>query len=66
MAQTLVELFPEKGAKFFDLPTETEAKRFSLIQDAVLNPEKLETLGWKAEISLKEGLARVVESLSEK
>ena len=67
MAQTLVELFPEKGAKvLFDLPTETEAKRFSLIQDAVLNPEKLETLGWKAEISLKEGLARVVESLSEK
>lgn len=66
MAQTLTELFPEKGAKvLFDLPTETEAKRFSLIQDAVLNPAKLEELGWEAEISLQEGLKRVVESLSE-
>ena len=62
IAHTLVEAFPEKGLKVvFDLPTEQEAKGFSLIENAVLDSKKLEALGWEPEIYLKDGLVRVVE-----
>lgn len=62
IAHTLVEAFPEKGLKVvFDLPTEQEAKGFSLIENAVLDSQKLETLGWEPEIYLKDGLVRIVE-----
>ena len=62
IAQTLVDSYPEKGLKvIFDLPTEAEAKGFSLIENAVLDSSKLEALGWESQTDLKTGLMRVVE-----
>ncbi|MDD5924462.1 MAG: NAD-dependent epimerase/dehydratase family protein [Clostridia bacterium] len=62
IAKTLVELYPEKKLKvIFDLPSEQEVKGFSLIQNAVLNSEKLEALGWCPKTDLKTGLKNVVE-----
>lgn len=61
IAHTLVDSYPEKGLKvIFDLPTEAEAKGFSLIENAVLSSEKLESLGWESEIDLVTGLKNVV------
>ena len=62
IAHTLVEAYPEKGLKvIFDLPTEAEAKGFSLIENAVLDSSKLESLGWESQTDLRSGLMRVVE-----
>lgn len=61
IAETLVDAYPEKGLKvIFDLPSEQEAKGFSLIENAVLDSGKLEGLGWQPETGLKEGLMNVV------
>ena len=66
IAHTLVEAYPEKDLKvIFDLPTETEAKGFSLIENAVLNSAKLEALGWESQTDLRTGLMRVVEEQTE-
>ncbi len=62
IAHTLVGLYPEKELKvIFDLPSEQEAKGFSLIENAVLDSEKLENLGWEPKTALEEGLRNVVE-----
>ena len=62
IAQTLVDSYPEKGLRvIFDLPTEAEAKGFSLIENAVLDSNKLEALGWESQTDLKTGLMSVVE-----
>ncbi len=62
IAETLVEAYPEKGLKvIFDLPSEQEAKGFSLIENAVLNSEKLESLSWQPSTDLVTGLKKVVE-----
>lgn len=61
IAHTLVESYPEKGLKvIFDLPTQAEAKGFSLIENAVLSSDKLENLGWQPEVDLVTGLKNVV------
>lgn len=66
IAHTLVDSYPEKELKvIFDLPTETEAKGFSLIENAVLDSSKLEALGWESQTDLKTGLMRVVEEQTE-
>ncbi len=66
IAHTLVDSYPEKGLKvIFDLPTEAEAKGFSLIENAVLDSSKLEALGWESQTDLKTGLMRVVEEQTE-
>ncbi len=62
IAQTLVDSYPEKGLKvIFDLPSEQEAKGFSLIENAVLDSTKLESLGWESDVDLVTGLKNVVE-----
>lgn len=61
MAQKYCELFPEKGSKvIFDLPGDYEKKSFSFIANAVLDSTKLESLGWKGEIDLEQGLKKSV------
>lgn len=66
IAHTLVDSYPEKGLKvIFDLPTESEAKGFSLIENAVLDSDKLEALGWESQTDLKTGLMRVVQEQTE-
>ncbi|MBQ7295435.1 MAG: NAD-dependent epimerase/dehydratase family protein [Clostridia bacterium] len=61
IAHTLVDSYPEKGLKvIFNLPTDAEAKGFSLIENAVLSSEKLEALGWQPQTDLVTGLKNVV------
>lgn len=57
MAQKYCQLFPEKGSKVrFELPSDYEKGAFSFIADAVLDSTRLESLGWKSQVSLDEGL----------
>lgn len=57
MAKQYCELFPEKKSQVkFDLPTDTEKTAFSFIENAVLDSEKLESLGWCGQVSLQDGL----------
>lgn len=66
IAHTLVDSYPEKGLKvIFDLPSEQEAKGFSLIENAVLDSDKLEALGWESQIDLVTGLKNVVSEQTE-
>lgn len=53
-AETLAEIAGVKVA--FALPSEEEARGFTPVQRAVLDPGKLEALGWKAVYSLRDGL----------
>lgn len=66
IAHTLTEAYPEKGLRVvFDLPDDSEAKGFSLIENAVLSSEKLEALGWQSETDLVTGLKNVVAEQEE-
>ena len=40
----------------FDLPPEAEKAGYSKVTRAVLNPAKLEGMGWRPEYSLEQGL----------
>lgn len=46
----------------YDIPSDLESKGYSKVQRAVLDPSLLESLGWKPQISLEEGVRRVLES----
>lgn len=64
MARTLVDLRKDRGAALrFDLPSETELKRFSFIADAVLDTQRIESLGYHAEVDMRTGLDRVLQSI---
>jgi nucleoside-diphosphate-sugar epimerase len=61
MAKKYCSLFPEKNSSVkFDLPNDYEKGAFSFIANAVLDSTKLESLGWKAEVSLSDGLKYAV------
>ena len=61
MAQRYCELFPEKGSQVrFELPDDYEKRAFSFIANAVLDSQKLESLGWHSCVSLDEGLRYAV------
>lgn len=63
LAQMLVSLFPEKNLGIeYQLSEGKEKEQFTFIEDAVLDTEKLESLGWKAIYDLQEGLRRSVLS----
>ena len=47
----------------FDLPSETESKGYSKSDIAILNSEKINKLGWKAQFSLEEGIKRTLSIL---
>jgi len=49
----------------FELPEESERKGYSTATKAMLDGSKLEGLGWKARVSVGEGLSSTVESLRE-
>lgn len=64
-AQQLVSLFPEKGLKVvFDIPEEM-SQGYSKMGRVALDTAKLEALGWKPEVSLRDGMKRTVESFAE-
>ena len=62
MAGSYCGLFPEKKLKVqYELPKSAEKAAFSLIEDAVMDAEKLRALGWYAEVPVREGLLRSVQ-----
>lgn len=62
VARLLTDLYPEKGLKVvFDIP-ETMSAGYSKMGRVRLNTKKLESIGWKCKISLREGLVRTIES----
>lgn len=61
MAEKCCELFPEKGSRLrFEIPDNQEKGAFSFIANAVLDSNKLESLGWKGQVSLDDGLRYAV------
>lgn len=61
MAKKYCSLFPEKGSRVkFDLPDDYEKGAFSFIANAVLDSSKLESLGWRAQVPLDDGLTYAV------
>jgi len=56
-AEMHCKLFDEVGVKVqYDLPTDTEKKGFSFIENAIMSSSKLENIGWKPEVSLEDGI----------
>lgn len=49
----------------FDLPSEVEAKGYSVATRAILSTDKLASLGWRPDNSFEQALARTYEILSE-
>lgn len=49
----------------FDLPSETERKGFSIAQKAILDNERLKSLGWHPEYEIKGAINRTLFILSE-
>lgn len=47
----------------FDLPTEAEQKGYSKAQRAILDPAKINSLGWTAQFDIQTGIKRTVELL---
>ena len=58
-AETLAEL--AGVCVVFELPPEAERRGYSAVTRAVLNPDRLINLGWRAEYDLREGLRRTLE-----
>jgi nucleoside-diphosphate-sugar epimerase len=48
----------------FDMPSTEEKKGYSVFSKAVLNSDKLTSLGWKAKYSLSDGIKQTVQILS--
>jgi nucleoside-diphosphate-sugar epimerase len=55
-----------KQTVVYDIPSDLEKKGYSVITRAVLNSDKLESLGWKSEYSLTDSIQRIVQMLSRK
>jgi len=64
LAQKLAALSNTKV--IFDLPSEAERSGFSKATKALLDSTKLQTLGWKAQVDLDEGLQRTLSILKPK
>lgn len=47
----------------FDIPDSTEQKGYSTATKALLDTEKIETLGWKPQTHMREGLRKTVQEL---
>ena len=61
LAQLIAEA---NGVKVvFELPSEQERQGFSVADRAVLAPEKLNALGWKAQTGIREGVPKTIEIL---
>ena len=50
----------------YDIPTELEKKGYTVINDAVQDSKKLESLGWKAQINMDEGLKHSIQYVKTK
>ncbi len=61
----LAELIAKIGEKkvVLDLSSEQESKGYSVVQRAVLDSSRLESLGWKPLVLLEDGLNRILNSV---
>lgn len=50
----------------FDIPEETEKAGYSKSIRAILNTEKINTLGWSAKVSIEEGIKRTIKILQDR
>ena len=48
----------------YDIPSQSESAGFSRLKDGVMCADKLEALGWKALVSMNEGIAKTIQILS--
>lgn len=51
------------GSVIFELPDQNEQMGYSKVEKALLSTEKIEKLGWKAEVHIKQGLKKTLEFL---
>ena len=68
-AKKAVEAFPERGLTLSFANKEDEAEPvqdYSKKTPEIMSPEKLEALGWKAQVDISEGIKRAVAILEEK
>lgn len=64
MAEMLVAQYPESGSRLvFDIPEDTEKFGYAPASKMLVNAEKLEQLGWKAQIALPEMFERLMASM---
>ena len=62
MAQLMCDLFPEQNSKVvFQNPNDSQKRAFSFIEDAVLDSDKLEALGWKPVVSPEDGFRYTIQ-----
>ena len=63
LAQTLVDLYPEKNLRVtFDKPISEGYIPALKYHDIKVNIDKLKKLGWRQKYSIREGFARTIES----
>ena len=64
----MANLIAKEGNKkvIFDLPNETEKKGFSKATKAIINPQKLNNLGFEAITHIEEGISNTIKMLKEK
>lgn len=48
----------------FDLPSDTEAKGFSIAQNAIMSCQKIEAIGWKGQYNIIDSIHRTLEILN--
>lgn len=48
----------------FDIPEETEKAGYSKSEKAILNPSKINSLGWSAQVGIEEGVERTIKILA--
>lgn len=55
-----------KTKVIFDIPDEIERKGYSKAQKAILNPQKIQELGWKSQFTLEKGINNTIKLLLQK
>lgn len=66
MAEMLIAKYPESGSKLvFDIPEDSLRFGYAPTSRMLINPEKLNALGWKAQIGLPEMFERLMRCMRE-
>jgi nucleoside-diphosphate-sugar epimerase len=66
MAQMLIERYPESGSKLvFDIPEDANKFGYAPTSRMLVNSEKLNALGWKAQTDLPEMFERLMDAIRE-
>lgn len=64
MAEMLIEKYPQSGSKLvFDIPEDSNKFGYAPTSRMLVNPEKINALGWKAQVGLPEMFARLMGSM---